>query len=420
MYWIMTFKNNKTIYATMLSAMIAAVLVLSTTGTHNAFADTPIDTTDYFGQALKVFNERQKISLEAAGLQQQIDDLKASSTTDTSTINTRIASLQQQLDADNAQMDSDTKEIKRLETLNIKSYQVDQQTAKKLLDAQNAIREKYNVRSDNLYSDKPVQLVYANFKYRTIVVMLDPSKVTGNPESLVAKTVGANGESISESIDAKTLQSIEPTKDIAVDIQYGKVTPTSCPSRTQVCTPLVGGVSISNIAVHTLNTIGYRAFSGQTAGFVIAGHTATESNTIVQPYQSNNVIGTVSLKCPNYDCAFVPVSQQTLNSIYINGVTQWAITANIPASQQVAGTYVYKTGAGSGVTMGQIINPPNPAGGVGQAQMTVSGGDSGAPVVQDSTGTTSHLDGQLFAQAGNTGLYNTWDIVKSQIGVTPS
>jgi hypothetical protein len=369
---------------------------------------------------LKIFDEQQKISLEASGLQQQIADLKASSTADTSTINSRIVSLQQQLDADNKQIDSDTKEIKRLETLNIKSYQVDPQTEKKLLDAEKVIREKYNVNADRMYSDNPVQLIYVDFKHRTIVVMLDPNQVKGNPDSLVAKTVGPNGESIVVPLDAKTLQSIEPTKDISIDIQYGKITPASCSSRTQICTPLVGGVSISNIAVHTLNTIGYRAFSGQTAGFVIAGHTATESNTIVQPYNSNNVIGTVTLKCANDDCAFVPVSQSTLNSIYINGVTQWAITANIPASQQVLGTYVYKTGAGTGVSMGQITGQPSPGGGIGVAQMSAGAGDSGSPVVQDSTGTTAHLDGQLYAISGNLALYNTWDLVQSQIGVTPS
>jgi hypothetical protein len=412
--------SNKQKYATMFSVLIASVLMISLSETHNAFADTPVDTTDYFGQALKIFDEKQKISTEASGLQQQIDDLKASSTVGTSTINSRIVSLQQQLDVDDTQIGSDIKEIKRLETLNIKSYQVDPQTEKKLLDAQNAIRAKYNVNADGMYSDNPVQIVYADFKHRTIMVMLDPNQVKGNPDSLVAKTVGPNGESIIVPLDAITLQSTEPTKDIPVDIQYGKITPASCPSRTQICTPLVGGVSISNISVHTLNTIGYRAFSGQTAGFVIAGHTATESNTIVQPYNSNNVIGTVSLKCPNDDCAFVPVSQSTLDSIYINGVTQWAITANIPASNQTLGTFVYKTGAGTGVSMGQITGQPAPGGGHGFAQMNAGAGDSGSPVVQDSTGTTAHLDGQLFGISGNLAEYNTWDLVRKQIGVTPS
>ncbi|MGI0062787.1 MAG: hypothetical protein ACREBA_10085, partial [Nitrosotalea sp.] len=207
--------NNKTKYVTMFSVLIASVLIISISETHSAFADTPIDTTDYFGQALKIFDDQQKISAEASGLQQQIADQKASSTADTSTINSRIVSLQQQLDADNKQIDSDTKEIKRLETLNIKSYQVDPQTEKKLHDAETAIRERYDVNVNGMYSDNPVQLVYADFKHRTIMVMLDPNQVKGNPDSLVAKTVGPNGESMVIPLDAKTLQSIEPTKDIS-------------------------------------------------------------------------------------------------------------------------------------------------------------------------------------------------------------
>src|SRR5947209_2036464 len=197
--------NNKQRYATMFSVLIASVLMLSISGTHNALADTPIDTTDYFGQALKIFNQQQKTSSEAASLQQQIEDLKASSTADTATIKLRIASLQAQLDQDNKQIADMSKEIKRLEALNIKSYQVDPQTEKKLHDAEKAIRERYNVNADYMYSDNPVQLVYADFKLRTIVVMLDPNQVKGNPESFAAAT----------------FQSIEPTKDIPVDIQYG-------------------------------------------------------------------------------------------------------------------------------------------------------------------------------------------------------
>jgi hypothetical protein len=291
--------NNKTKYVTMFSVLIASVLIISISETHSAFADTPIDTTDYFGQALKIFNQQQKISIEVSGFQQQIADLQASSTVDTSTINSRIVSLQTQLDADNKQIDGDAKEIKRLEALNIKSYQVDPQTKKKLQDAEKAIHDKYIGNVNSVYSNNPVQLVYADFKHRTIVVMLDQAQVKGTPESLVAKTIGANGESITVSLDAKTLQSVEPTKDVPIDIQYGKIVPASCTSATHsICTPLVGGVSVSNIAVHTVNTLGYRAFLGQQAGFVIADHTAAESNTIVQPYTSSNVIGTVTQKCP--------------------------------------------------------------------------------------------------------------------------
>lgn len=415
----MTFENNKQKYISMFSVLSAAILLLSISGTHSAFADTPIDTTDYFGQALKIFNDQQKLVNEVKGFEQQISNLQLSNS-NTPTIASKISDLQKQVDVDNKQIDIDAKEIKRLEALNIKSYQVDPQTAKKLSDAEKAIHDKYIGNVTSVYSNSPVQLVYADFKYRNIVVMLDPTQVKGNPESLAANVLGQNGTTTLIPLDAKTLQSVEPTKDVPIDIKYGKITPASCTSQFTVCTPLVGAVSVSNIAVHTLNTLGYRAFSGQQAGFVIAGHTATESNTIVQPYTSNNIIGTVTLKCPTSDCAFVPVSQSTLDNVYINGVTQYAIAANVPRSQQPAGGYVYKSGASTGLTMGTIV------GGVQYpdrvlATMNASGGDSGSPVMADLTGTTASLYGMVYGIGGGYTQYIPWDwIQNNQIGVTPS
>lgn len=404
----------------MLPVLIASVLMLSIFGAHNALADTPIDTTDYFGPALKIFNQQQKISLEASGLQQQIADLNASSTANTSVINSRIVLLKQQLDADNKQIDDMSKEIKRLETLNIKSYQVDPQTEKKLRDAEKAIHDKYIGNNESPYSDNPVQVVYADFKHRTIVVTLDPNQVKGSPESLAAKIIGSNGESITIHLDAKTLQSVEPTGDVPIDIKYGKTMPATCTSRTQICTPLVGGVSISNIAVHTLNTIGYRAFLGQTAGFVIAGHTATESNTIVQPYTSNNVIGTVQVKGPICDCAFVADSQQTQDNVFVNGVMQYAISANVPSSQQPAGGFVYKSGAATGFTMGTITNNPPPGSNIRIVTMTSGGGDSGSPVIANLNGSTASLYGMVFGINGDTTQYYAEDYINSQLNVIPS
>ncbi len=102
-------------------------------------------------------------------------------------------------------------------------------------------------------------------------------------------------------------------------------------------------------------------------------------------------------------------------------MTQWAITANIPASQQVLGTFVYISGAFTGDAMGQITGQPAPGGGHGVAQITTGPGDSGSPVVQDATGTTAHLDGQIYGTSGgNMSFYNTWDLVQTELGVTPS
>src|SRR2546428_10174559 len=65
---------------------------------------TSIDTTDYFGQASKIFDEEQRISSAADNLQLQITNLKASNSANNVTINAMITSLQNQLEADRNQI----------------------------------------------------------------------------------------------------------------------------------------------------------------------------------------------------------------------------------------------------------------------------------------------------------------------------
>lgn len=407
----MTFKN-KTKYVTMFSVLVASVMVISISETHSAFADTPIDTTDYFGQALKIFNQQQKIKSEATSFQHQIDDLKTSNVANTDTINSRIVSLQAQLDADKTQIDDMTKELKRLETLNIKSYQVDPETAKKFSAAENAIRAKY---LQSYSSDNPVQLVYANLKYRNIVVLLNSDLVKNGKATI-------NGSIVE--LDAKSLQMMEPTQDIPVDIRYGKTQLASCTNVNLQCTPIEAGVSISaTTATHTLNTLGYEATRSGSTGFVIARHTA-QTNTIVQPYTSSNVIGTVTiLGSDPCDCAFVAVNQASVNKIF--GQESYTIQNKIPTSQQTVGTWVYKQGAATGLTFGQIVtNDPSYPYDLIASTGNVANGDSGSPVFAYNAQNGIDLYGMVSSMSTDGTNYwihyIPWDYIQGNIGAIPA
>lgn len=401
----------------MFSVLMTSVLMISLSETHSAFADTPIDTTDYYGQALKIFNDQQKLVNEVKGFEQQISDLQLSNA-NTPTITSKISDLQKQVDVDNQQIDSDTKEIKRLEALNIKSYQVDPQTEMKLRAAEKAIHDKY-FRDDT--SSNPVQMVHANFKYRTIVVMLDQDQV-GNKASPVGKIHDSKGKLQTIPLDAKSIQSVEPTGDVPVDIQFGQLRNTSCTSQFLPCTPLIAGVSVSNNAKYTPNTLGYKATVAGVPGFVIAGHTAKESLAIVQPYNQNRVIGTAMPGNPPCDCAFVPSSSTTPSTVF--GQTQGSITAKVLSNYQQQGSFVYKMGAATGLSFGQITyhNLSDPY--TVTVQANVGGGDSGSPVFVFNGLYNMSLYGMLynayFLPSGATAYnYTPWDWVQVSTGAIP-
>lgn len=439
----MTLKNEK--MKTYLIPGLIVVLLVSSTGvvfgepqivtlskTDSLYAN--MDTTDYLSQAQPIFKEIVKVKSEVDSISTQLQSIGNSS----DMLQTRQNELKQQLNSDQSLMASDVQELKKLEQKNIKSYQVDSKTEKRLLDAEKAIKEKYNVDQNDPINNNPVQQVYADSKFRNIVVMLDPDMVDGN--SFIAKD--ANGNLVH--LDALSIQAVEPNLDIPVKTEFGKFNLASCSSTTNgICTPLVGGVSISMISnvPNSLNTVGYRAFIGQQAGFVIAGHTIktlAEFNAnvplsqsmigrqIVQPYTSSNVIGPVtavgfdSSGHPYCDCAFVAVNGQTLNNIFINGVTQTAITFNKPSSQQVVGSFVYKSGASSGISMGQVTTQPTPTIVIAGASLSSAGGDSGSPVFSDYTGTTASLNGMIIRSAGSASSYQAWDWIQQQINTQPN
>jgi hypothetical protein len=371
-----------------------------------------MDITDYFSQAYELFNQTQT-------LQNEIN-----STNNTQTI------------TDKSLITADWKQIKDLEQKNIKSYLVPDDIKLEMLGAEKAITDKYMVSENG-----PVSLTYANFKYRTIVVFLDKNQ---EKNGTITVENSATGQKLTLKDDATSIRSFEPRNDIPVEIRYGKFIPASCTSQSSICTPLVGGVSTAledNVPYNSLNTLGYPATLNSQAGFVITGHTVQklanpdefDSGTwtpsqwigrqIVQPFNQNNVIGTVagvgSTKkvC---DCAFVATTTQPSNSIFTSSTSQVSITYNKPSFEQYAGSFVVKSGASTGLTFGQLVSQAY-AQQANVVQISVSGGDSGSPLFSYNTGTTASLIGMISSQTeGTTALYASWDYLQGRLGAIPA
>jgi hypothetical protein len=87
----------------------------------------------------------------------------------------------------------------------------------------------------------------------------------------------------------------------------------------------------------------------------------------------------------------------------------------------MGGSFVYKSGVATGLTMGTIVTgdqPPDRA----LATMNAAGGDSGSPVIANLTGTTASLYGMVYGIGGGYTQYIPWDWIQNHeiIGLTPS
>jgi hypothetical protein len=314
--------------------------------------------------------------------------------------------LEKKIQASLAEIDSFQKLIKELEQLNIKLFEVEPELKQRLYSAEKVFLDKYLDSSSISYvDDNPVELVFADLLRRSIVVMVNPDKMA------------AGGMPIEVTVDS-----------VPVIIEYGKVEDVSCTpdSRTGVCRPLIGGVSVAEQNTLTLNTLGYKAYKGSLLGFVMAGHSAVGlDKVIVQPHNDATKSVGVVKEYRNggiNDGDFAWVRTYTGigvdNQIYQgSGVSNFNIVGKTADSSQTVGSWVTKSGAATGNTLGQVTsNSPN--NNYNLASNSISGGDSGSPIFSLTAG-NANLYGMIAKQAGSYALYYPWDYINSQIGANP-
>ncbi|MGI0008493.1 MAG: hypothetical protein ACRD92_02625 [Nitrosopumilaceae archaeon] len=421
----LTNKNTKMILIASIIAIIVTSSVFSTSISSAAEISPPIDITNYFAQARVVFDEIQKLEAQKGVDNDTMSDLtnKIAKTQDNTVekinLEKELQDLQALVDAKNKRVTALYDELDHFEQLNIAAFKVDDVTRQKFEKAENAIIDTYlNENSTNYIGDNPVETVFAHTKNRNIVILVDPEEITKKGINIV-------------SLKTDFENSIKTTvgEDIAVDIQFGKFHDLACSARDSACRPLVGGVTVAKKSVNTLNTLGYKASkTGEGTGFVIAGHTAQNLDAaIVQPHTDNTKqVGIVRAWKwdSNCDCAYVKVDTGITvnNEIYKSSNLVYSITGKTADASQTVGSWAYKSGARTAVTLGQIVG--NLPGNVYNLIEIYHGqGDSGSPVFKITSGDNVSLYGMIYSGIVNPGIgyakYHPWDHIQSQIGANP-
>jgi len=361
---------------------VFVVFMVAIVGTNNAYAHH----IDYVQQIQIIFEEHERLQTSVNEDQQSISESEFSKA--------EIAKIQKMIKVKEKRISSLWDEIKELEQLNIESYEVEPNVKDAFDKAQNALEKKFQS-SKTFPSNEPVLQVIPDFQHGKIILWIDQDmaesdkKLAGSIENQ-AKNIIKNNSNIS----------------LPVEIVETKIENSSCYSRTYECDPLIGGISVAKIDVNSLNTIGYKAVRNGVTGFVMAGHSAVNDGAeIVQAHnQNNNEVGIVTgFEYSRYcDCAFVDVDESerdVIDDIYRTSTTIYDIAATTNMSQMTVGQIVWKSGVGSGLTVGDIYGLwPN------QGKFLVDGysitGDSGSPVFAVVNG-NADLFGMLVHSSGS-------------------
>ena len=79
------------------------------------------------------------------------------------------------------------------------------------------------------------------------------------------------------------------------------------------------------------------------------------------------------------------------------------------------GTFVMYDGVGSSTQTGTVVSESSS---FGRVTMAPSGGDSGAAVFQPQVDGTAKIYGMMTSGSGSYGIYEPYDYIKSQLGLT--
>jgi len=422
--------NNKIktiLFASLLVAMILPFSVMSmadATPNENAndkakenteSAENAMDLT-YFEQAVVMFQKTQELHERNIDDKSKVSSMKNESAqigiqnAEKRIKDAQIRNLEKTISDRDQQINSKFAEIKALEVLNKKLYEVDDETKANLIAAEVLITEEY------LNSDSPVVYVGAYFKDRNIKVIVSPTLLEEQNISQASLT-----SEISNLVSSANL-------NVEINVELGEMEKITCSSRSANCSTFLGGLSAAGDANNGLNTMGYKAKNGSVVGFVMAEHSIDGDETdVVQPYTSSTSDGTVkevSGSLSNCDCAWIDSDKTVHNQIYKASNTAYTQNAKTSDSSQSAGTWVYKSGARTGVSLGEITVNPTASGAITLVTIYIGSGDSGSPVFTLS-GNNANIYGMFIgANSGTPSYQNAYyqpqDFIASELDITTS
>lgn len=260
-------------------------------------------------------------------------------------------------------------------------------------------------------------MVLVETQLKELIVMVNPNEIRDAELDLE--------DLKSEYLD--TFQNMEGN-DLTLKLELGSFEKISCSARDDDCRPLIGGLTVANedeTGDDHLGTLGYKAKVGSTVGFVITGHQAgAQGKDIIQPHDDvTEIVGEVDVHQENSDCdcAFVDVDGgiSVNNEIYKSSNNVYTITGEVPESSQTVNSWVYKSGARTAVTLGEIkgFNDDDVL-----LYIYHGKGDSGSPVFDITSGDDVDLYGMIHSGVINPALswaqYHTWDHIENEIGAS--
>jgi len=370
-------KNAKTIvFAAFFSVIISII------GANDAYADH----VDYVDQIADTFSEHEKLHANVIEYKSHVEQ---------SSNPHEVALLEKMITMKQNEMKQIFKEIKNLEKLNKKSYELDTETQKLFDNAIQKALELYNPSSNPDVLD-----IFPDKQHKKILILMDEKNLDFS------------------SFETISTQQIE-IETIPIEFVSTSFEPLSCYGREYECDPLRAGISVAAKDVNSLNTQGYKATRNSVVGFVITAHTADfdDGIEIVQAHnQNNNEVGEVDGICwgsGNCDSAFVELDdseRDITDDIFRTSSTVWDVCGKVAESQMEQGDVVWKSGAATGLTIGDIYSF-SPSSDRITLDIYQAGGDSGSPIFEVTTSGCAKIYGMLTGTwAGNPFMYPQDDI----------
>ena len=204
--------------------------------------------------------------------------------------------------------------------------------------------------------------------------------------------------------------------DVLITVDSMK--PVTCTNYLQKCRPLVGGVAIARAddPSDLSGSIGYKATKGSVVGYVTAGHAVDFHNTgnraMLQPLNGEQVsdgTGYPFTKSPSSgDVSFQRTSVDINDDIYYGSNTKIDIASYATSSSEHKGQFVYKMGAGGGLSWG-FVQKHWKTNDVWETSASVASGDSGGPMFNISGYANGQYNGKLFGHAYS--ATSDWDAI---------
>ena len=298
-------------------------------------------------------------------------------------------------------------QLAEIERLNIESYILDDET-QAIFD--NALK----ILTDNYLNTNGVYDVFADNKYRELLVFVDPedfeNSMYGDIDVFIAE--------------------LENAVEVDVKVIFAKMVLTShtttCTSATSPCNPGKGGISVSHQGSTGLgNTVGFKASHPTYGdGFIIAKHEVPlGTEQVVQPLSISDVIGvTQVIGGADCDCAYIQLTgghtmndeiwAPDLGSLYPVGVRNTSFTPS--------GTILVWDGLGSTGHVAEVVNETADQGSLRDGS---SPGDSGAAIIKPQVNGDADVYGIATGTTTVPGIgsfttYEPYDYIKSQLGLT--